>query len=815
MLSNYFKTAFRNILRYKLYSAINLLGLAIAMACCILIFLYVQYELGYDRFFRGYDRAYRVGLVYHTGGKTTKVASSPVPLLTVFKDYYPEVESTVRFLKVGFNRKKLITYKNRKTYEDEIYYADSSVFSFFDYTLLKGSATSALKDPYSLVLTESLAKKIFGAKNPIGETVLVSNKVFNVTGIVQDPPVRSHVHFVALVSMATVYDDLKSKEFLNSWLSSSAYSYVKLKSGAGSQAVEDGFSRIYKKYIEKEGRNFNTSYDIFLQPVSDIHLHSHLDDEFTPPGDPYYIYVLSSVAVFILIVACINYMNLATARFAGRSREVGIRKVLGAVRGRLALQFTGESLILAFAAGLPALVMAELLLPVFGVLADKPLRIDYLSNGALVVLIFFVIVFVGLFSGSYPSLFLSKFEPVEVLKGKFRLGRSASFFRRVLVIVQFTVSIVLIIGTFFIYNQLKYMRHKQLGFDREGLTALNIHTSLPDSTVVNKIPVLKARLEQGESIERVAMTDVIPGSSEVSKYLIKVGDEHAMMEKIAQIIFADTGYLSVMKIDLLKGRPLRMDKVVSDLQKGVLINESMARLLGGTEAALGRHIQFGFDKNGKLSKEFGTDARVVGIVKDFHIQSLHKQIEPLVISLFAKPLNKLFVRFRAGEEEAGKKYLEKVWAEVYPGFPMEHYGIDTKFEQQNNVERKMAVIFLYASAISIFIACLGLFGLSSFITERRSREIAVRKAIGASTWNILMLIWKEFLVLLLLSVLIAWPIAFFVAENWLETFPYRVSVPWAVFPVSGLIALLLALTTVSYNALRAAFSDPVRYLKYE
>ena len=815
MLSNYFKTAFRNILRYKMYSSINLLGLAIAMACCILIFLYVQYELGYDRFFRDYNRTYRVSSVYSTGGKTTKVASSPIPLLTVFRDYYPEVESTVRFLKVGFNRKKLITYKDRKIYEDEIYYTDPSVFSFFDYALLKGNAASALKDPYALVLTETLARKVFGAENPIGEVVRIGTKTFRVTGIVQNPPAQSHIRYAALVSMATVYDDPKSKEFLTSWLSSSVYSYVKLKPDAEAGAVERGFSRIYKKYIEKEGRNFNTSYGIFLQPVPEIHLHSHLEDEFTPPGDPYYIYVLSSVAVFILIVACINYMNLATARFAGRSREVGIRKVLGAVRGRLARQFAGESLILAFGAGLLALVLAEFLLPVFGMLAERPLSIDYTSNGALLLLIALVVVFAGLLSGSYPALFLSRFEPVDVLKGKFRLGRSASFFRRALVVVQFTVSIVLIIGTFFIYNQLTYMRRKQLGFDREGLTALNIHTSLLDSTVVEKIPVLKAKLEQGGSIERVAMTDVVPGSTEVNKYLIKAGDEHALTEKIVQIIFADTGYLSVMKIDLLKGRPLRTDERISDFRKGVLINESMARLLGGTEAALGKRIQFGFDKSGKLAEEFGTDARVVGVVRDFHIQSLHREIEPLVISLFNKPLNKLFVRFRAGEEEAGRKYLERVWAEVYPGFPLEHYGIDTKFEQQYNAEKKMAVIFLYASAVSIFIACLGLFGLSSFITERRSREIAVRKVIGASTWNILLLIWKEFLLLLLLSVLIAWPIAFFAAENWLETFPYRISVPWAVFPLSGLIALLLALATVSYNALRAAFSDPVRYLKYE
>lgn len=806
MFKNYVKIALRNIIRHKFYTGINIIGLSIGLMCATLILLFIQNELSYDKHHEKHERIYRLESHFSIPGqKDEKLAKVVTPLAPPLKDEYPEIEEYVRFM---YSWESSFTYKDKTLYDENFWLSDSTVFNVFTHPFIKGTPKNALSEPNTIVLTETFAKKLFGEENPIGETVASEDgELFEVTGVIEDLPDNSHFKFTGLISMITRAGwenfNVENPIFL-SFNFADTYSYVLLKENADINNVLNNFQPFYDKYLLKAEKYSNISFRPMATPLAKIHYHSKLDGD-EPTGNMAYIYIFSAIAFLILIIACINYMNMATARSASRAREVGIRKVVGAQKFTLMGQFLIESLIISLIAFVISICAAELLLPTFNYLSGKNLNFG-IETPDIYILMFGVTVIVGLISGSYPAFYLSAFLPIHVLKGKMITDKKGGLFRKVLVVFQFSISIIMIIGAFLVSSQLKYFRNKDMGFDKENI----IVTTIRDTTIQNSLNALIEELEKNPKIVGVAATDKIPGEPGFRRTM-QVENDGELTKKALNFIAMDDTYFDLMGFEIVEGNNYST-KVNPGLDEGFLINEAAVTALGWNDDPIGKTIKpwLAIDDMNRI------EGKVIGVVKDYNQNSLHNKIEPLVfIRFYRKFLDKLVIKIHKGNTLTTIEDIKSVWQEFCPDCEFDFIFLDESLNNLYIAEQKLGKIFSYFAVLTIFISCLGLLGLSSFMTERRTKEIAIRKIMGAEVSDILYCLLKDFLILIVIANIFAWPIAYYSLDKWLKNFAYRTNISIWMFVISAFIAAFIALLTIAYRVIKAATANPINCLRYE
>ncbi len=798
MLKNYLKIALVNLRNHKAFASINILGLAIGIACSILITAYVLHELSYDRFHKKADRIYRLRSDLKISGDHLNIPKSSPPMAEYLVKNYPEVLDAVRIRSLG---KMPVRYRDKLHYEDRLFLADHSVFEIFTFPLTEGDPRTALETAYSVVITEDMAKKYFGEEDPIGKVLSINNQWdFTVRGIVQNVPQNSHWTFNMLCSFETYARE--NKRDMQNWLSINNYTYILLRDGYDYKQLEQKFPEMIEKHAGQLLKYVKGELALFLQPLTSIHLHSNLMQEISGNGNIAYVYIFSAIAVFILAIACINFMNLSTARSANRAQEVGMRKVLGADRCRIIRQFLTESMFYSMIALAAALLLVDLALPLFRSLSGIELSINYIKSPWLIPGLLGLTVLVGLAAGSYPAFFLSAFQPARVMKGLFESGTAGSRFRSVLVIVQFSISVVLIVGTIIVSNQLHYMKNKKLGFHKEQTVVVPIS----DESTLESLRPLKEDLKSHARVLSVAASSHVPGETTYVNPFVPEGFTLEQMQYMGEL-YVDHDFIPTMGIEIVAGRNFSED-LQTDWDESCIINETAAKKFGW-DNPIGKTIHE-LSRSKKLNKRI-----VIGVVKDFHIESLHKQISPLFISSTTHIFNSLSIRIGSEKIPETIAFLRDKMSEWDPYRPFEYVFLDDSFDAQYRAEERLSSIFSYFSLLAIFIACLGLFGLASFTAEQRTKEIGIRKVLGASVPGIVVLLSKEFTKWVLVANAIAWPVAYFFLSRWLQGFAYRMNITFLTFVFAGLISLAIALGTVSYQALRAATSNPVNSLRYE
>ncbi len=788
MLKNYLKIAFRNLQRHKAYSLLNISGLAIGMACSILILLWVQNELSYDRFHANAENLYR--LTCNAGD--FKAAVTPAGMGAGLQSEMPEIKSVVRLSKPSTN---LFETGTRKFEEKNVFYADSNFLQVFSFKLKEGNPATALQNPDAILLTESMAKKYFGTDEAIGKVVKKDNSTnLIVTGILANVPSNSHLQFDIILPISSIVstdNDLKNKV----WGNFNYYTYIQLnKSTAQSPAhlakLQDHIKEIYKKH------STDLKVDFQLQPLTDIHLHSDLQIDLPGKGNIQYVNIFFIVALFILAVACINFMNLSTARSARRAKEVGLRKVVGAGRGQLIMQFLGESLMISFVSLLLAIGLVYSLLPVFNHLAEKELSFNLLSGKLLISLIGIALI-TGLFSGSYPALFLSGFKPISVLKGKLKIGGGNLVFRNSLVVTQFIVSIILLVGTAVVYKQLNFIKNKNLGFDKSNLLYMPM-----TGDMWGKQQALKNALQENSYTSDYSIISDLPTNLITGTIDVQWEGKDPKSQVVIPSMDVDENFTKVFRVKMLTGRSFSTS--FKNDSSNYIINETAMKLMGMNEKnAVGKSISFS-----------DTKGNIIGVVKDFNFKTLQYAIDPLVMRL-NKYGGIVMLRTKPGATEASINALGKISRDLNPAYPFSYNFLDKDLDNLYKGEHQMGSIFNFFAILAIFISCLGLYGLSAFMAEQRTKEIGVRKVLGASVFNIVYLLSGKFTRLIGIAIIIAVPVSWWAINNWLKGFAYRIDINWIIFLVACLVALFIALATVSYESIKAAVANPVKSLRTE
>jgi putative ABC transport system permease protein len=802
VFKNYFLTAMRNIWKHKGYSFINIAGLAIGMACCILIIIFIMTELGYDKFHTKADRIHRLAVDATLGERIINMPVGNNPAGPTLVRDYPEVENAVRIQ--SWRARTSLTYQDLQFYEDGIFFADQSFFSVFSFPLIKGDPETALQMANTMVLTESAAEKYFGTDDPMGKVLKANNQTdYTVTGVCLDVPQNSHFHFDMLASFETQFAQNRRMEDI--WLNFNNHVYLLLSPEADPGALEAKFPALVEQYMGKDLKALGGTINFYLQPLRDIHLHSHLEGELEGNGNILYVYIFAAIALFILIIACINFMNLATARSATRAREVSMRKVAGAHKGALIGQFLGETVLFSLIALAIALVLVWQALPYFSAISGIEMKIRPELLPWLIPTFFGLILFVGLAAGSYPALYLSSFEPATVLKGSFKAGKAGSRFRGILVVGQFIVSIALIIGTSLVLNQLRYMKKKELGFDKSHVLV----TQVRDRKMLQALDSIKAQLKQVPGVLSVTSSSIVPGGQPSVSIFRPEGfadDESQIMEQYR----VDEDFFPTLGIEIVQGRNFSKE-FSTDPEDSVIINQAAAQKFGW-EDPIGKTIRIPDDINDENEMIF--EARtVVGVIADFHLASLHKMIAPQII--YNSSGGALSLRLSPENTSATLTRLKELWGTIDPGRPLDYFFLDESFDAQYRAEERLSGIFSSFTVFAIFIACLGLFGMASYMAEQRTKEIGIRKVLGASVPGVVALLARDFVKLVLIANLVAWPLAYFIMNRWMQNFAYRAGITIWIFFLTGLAAMTIALLTVSFQSIRAALSDPVRAIKYE
>ncbi len=793
-------------MRNKFYALINIIGLSVGMASFIFILFFVKDEAGYDQYHEKYNRIHRLDSEFNINNKVDRFAIVPVPMGHAFKLEFPEVENFVRLFGAG---NSLIKYGTKEYYEEDFYFCDSTIFDVFTHEFVLGSPDNALTEPNTIVLTEKIAKKYFGKENPMGEMLTTGNdNSYQITGVIKDLPANSHLKFDALLSGATIVErtgaeDFNSLEPMRFW-NIGVYTYVLLNKNSDISTIHEKFPDFYGKYMKPIGDQINASFELLTTPLAETHYREGLSAN-RPIGNKAYIYIFSAIAVFILLLAAINYMNMATARSTKRAREVGIRKVSGAYKMQLVRQFLGESLLLSIIAMLIALLVVYLLIPDFNNLVDK--TIVFGADPMIFLIILLVAIVTGLVSGSYPAFYLSSFSPVIVLKGTVsQSGRNKGLLRKILVVIQFFIAIVMIIATIAISEQIGFLKNKDLGFEKDNLIVMQ----LQDSAFRSKVETFQEELLQNPNIKGVTNSSQVPGNISWIQ-VMNVENEGQMVQSSLILVQADYNFIETMGMEILKGR--NFDKNMSTDDTGaVVINETSMKRLGWTEDPIGKRIDYGIDLEGNVARPM----KVIGVVKDFHFRSLHNPVEPLII--FINPAPRFNVSVRIDEEKTREAldFIEEKWNDFGAKRPFDYEFLETNMDSMYQAEEKINRIFTIATVLTIFIALLGLLGLSSFIAEQKTKEIGIRKVMGATVGNILKILFKEFLLLIMIAFVIAVPIAWWRIEIWLkDSFVYFTDLHWYTFVLAGIIAIFVGLATISYHIIRAANSNPVDAIKYE
>jgi putative ABC transport system permease protein len=796
-MKHFVKITLRNLLRQKLYSFINIFGLALGVAACLLILLYVQDELSYDSFHAGADRIYRVTMGMNGDGQPTNANGSVAAAPALLKNF-PGIEHAVRFRKMGWDEERVVACGNRRFYEDGFMFADSTLFDVFSFSLLRGDPKQALAAPGSMLITQSMARKYFGSEDPIGKVITVdaynNGKFmdFAVTGVLRDIPENSHIRFNFLASFSSQTDTLSR------WSLEGVFTYVILKRNADPKALEALFPQFLKNEIGRPTRR-----SIHLQPLKDIRLHSHLDGELEPNGDIAYVYIFSSVALFILLIACINFMNLATARSARRAREVGMRKVLGAYRAQLMRQFIGEALVTSVLAMITAIVLAEAMLPLFNSVAEKSLDLNLLTNPIVVAGLLLLTLFVGLMAGSYPAFLLSSFKPAEALRGRFGHNDGWSkLVRKGLVAFQFAISITLLVCTLVAQKQLDFIRTKNLGFNRDQVIVLPLNDEIR-----RNYDALRSDLLSDSHVLNISLAEGVPGrAGNGAGY--QLGDNPEIVDAFR--LFVDYDFLKTYGITLAAGRDFDRS-YGTDGAAAYIVNESFvsSHHLGSAQSAIGKKLTM---LHGGMKKP----GVIVGIARDFNIFSLHAPIEEAVMTIMPmEDLNFVSIHVSPVDIPATLHRIESVWGKESPRYPFEYYFVDQDFDRLHRADIRLGKVFEYFSALAILAACLGLFGLSSFTAEQRKKEIGIRKVLGASVSSVTGLLTAEFVRIVLVANIVAWPVAYFVMHKWLQEFAYRITPEIGSFLLAGVTAAGIAVLTVGFQTLNASLINPVEALRHE
>lgn len=809
MFRNHFKTAWRNLMKYKFISFINLFGLTIGLTCCLLILTYILNELSYDKYNKNADRVYRVTRTFYDGnGKEMLNLSTVAPPFGYYLPTdFPEIEKMTRLLNVGITP---LRYKDKLINEPNVYFGDENLFDVFTVDVLKGNPKTALNDPYSVMLTEETAKKYFGNEDPINKVIRANDQFdVKVTGVYKDFPSNAHIHPNILVSFNTLKDSaiIGEENLRTNWGNNSFFTYILLPETYNIESMKKRFPAFLDKHMAGQyGPNQPSKFTkLDLQKLSDIHLYSHTDFEAEPNGDINRVYIFSAIALFILLIACINYMNLSTARSALRAKEIGIRKVVGASKKELVAQFLSESILLTCSAIIIAFVLLYLLLPWLNKVSSQNLSINILLKWQILVPLFLTPFVVGIISGIYPALFMSSFQPVKTLKGLFKVGGSNISFRKVLVVTQFAISIILIITTVVVFQQLRYMQNASLGYNKDHLITMAYSNQLND-----RYEAFRNTLLQNSNIKAVGRSSRIPTGRLLDGMGAQVPGNDSMVPVKADIRFLATDYdfIPAYGIPLAAGR--NFSRSFGTDTSNFIINEAAVKAIGwkSNDQAVGKDFKYG---------QFS--GHIIGVVKDFHFESLHEAITPLVFVL-PQPsnqglFNNISIKISGQNIASSLETIKNTWQKFLPELPYQYSFFDENFARLYDAEHKQETIFTTFACIAIFIACLGLFGLSAFAISQRVKEIGVRKVLGANTTTIVTLLSKEFLKLVLIAAIVAFPIAWYAMHNWLQDFAYRINIQWWVFIIAAIAAAFIALITVGMQAVKAATANPVKALRSE
>jgi putative ABC transport system permease protein len=796
MLLNYLKIAIRNIQRQKGFSFINITGLSIGLAIFILIALYVQFEFSFDKFQNNYDRIHRVELDFDGKGKQLVAPTHNLMGPTLVKEY-PEIVESVRFWSMGGSQNLSLGF-DKQFQEDNGWWAESNFLDFFTYKLISGDSKSSLKEPFSIVISEEMANKLFPKENALGKVVQLNNKYdCKVTGIIENCPANSHIQYNFLVSFSS-YNTITGTNYLDIWDRIGTYTYVLLAKNTNLEPTNQKIRDILRKNIREDYPSH-----VYLKHISQFHFHSSVIGEIGPRGDLNKIGIFSAIGLFIIIIACINFMNLTTARSTKRYREIGIRKVLGARKISLIRQFLGESIFFALISLVFAMVLAEFLLPEFEKIIQRELSFNYLDNYLLIFGIFGITLLVGLLSGSYPALFLSSFKPANVLKAKSAIDLKSRLFRRTLVVFQFVISIVLIIGTLTIIKQTNFMKNKNLGFEKEHILVHELKEM--DITTLEKYKTLKSNLTKIPDVKNVSISRFVPSFNGASSVFSNWEGSQEGDQIYANMNHVDRDFFKTYGMKIIEGREF-INEEYRDSTDVCILNETAVKKAGWDNA---------------VGKRFTDNYRVIGVVKDFHFSSLKNDIGAMILLPINNPAPGARVRYQLSAKlnpiniEKTVASVEKEYKNI---FPNDQFGYDFFDEHLNWIyqnEQRASKTIGYFSVLAIFIACLGLFGLASFMTEQRVKEIGIRKILGANLSSIINLLSQEYTKLILLANLVACPIAYLVMNKWLQNFAYHTNVGIQIFLISAVSSFIITIATVSFQGVKAAIANPVKSLRYE
>lgn len=796
MFKNYLKIAFRNISRYKGYSFINIFGLAIGIICCIFIFLYVHHEMSYDRYHADHNRIFRVAEDIQT--KTANRIFAPVspPLAPALKENFPQVEYAGRIMNLS---QRLVKYQDKIFYESNGFAADQEVLHIFTIPFLKGNPSKALVRPKTLVITKGTAVKYFGNDDPLGKTLKLNEQEYEVTGVVENPPANTHWKYNFLIPLK----DYEKSPFMTNWHATMAYTYIKLAPDANANDFEKQVRHIADKYVGIKLKTWGEVYRYFLQPISDIHLYSHIRYEIESPGNPNMIIIFSTVGLLVLLIACINFINLTTARSGNRAKEVGLRKVVGGQRKQLILQFVGESFILALAALIAAMSFTGLIIPLFNNLLGTQFAPSSLYQLPVLLAMLALVLFIGLAAGLYPAFIQSGFKPASVLKASLGTGSTKSLLRKILVVMQFSISIILIIVTIGVHQQLQFMKHQYLGFDKEQKLVIPFGGGI---SIEKNYNMVKNQFLKHSGILNATTSSNVPGRG-VSNFAIKLVGEQDDKNQSMFHLYYDPDFIPNYNIKMVAGRGFDKE-MATDEKKTCLINRAALKAFGWPfpQQALGKVLNTGYGVR---------DLRIIGVTENFHYRGLQFQVEPLVMEWNPGQFRSMTLTVNTGNLGETMAIAEKTWKSLFPGHPFEYYFLDEGFNRQYLAEERTGALFGVFSILGQFIACLGLLGLAAFITRQRTKEIGVRKVLGASIPGITFLVSREFLKWVVLANIFAWPTAYIAMNKWLSSFAYRAPIGIWSFIVSALLALLVAIVTVSYQSIRAAAANPMEALRYE
>ena len=794
MLKNYLKIAIRSIIKYLTTSIINLLGLSIGLACIILMIVFISHEISYDKYHKNPENIYRIyldngGMLYQG---SRQFCVTPGPLAGELKDEYEEVLYATRI----WRRTSILAYKEKLSRDNMVFYTDPDFLKIFNIKMLSGNPETALSTPFSIIITKKAAEKYFGEEDPIGKSLKYNNQYdFTITGILENVPGNTHFTFDFLASFLS-YDAMFGLSHMSEWSSNSYYTYIKVKEGVATNILDRILNEIHNKYKEDSKESFK------FQALTDIHLHSSINFEIGANFDVKLLYIFSTIAFFVLLIACFNYMNLATARSFTRAKEIAIRKITGGSRKQLIQQFIGESFLMVFIATNIAMVIVERFLPVFNNLIDRQLHINYLEINIILPIII-LMVLTSIIASSYPAIFLSSLKPVSILKSDLKSGvKKTSSLRNILVVFQFVLIISFLVSAITVKKQLHYMKNSDLGFHSENILILNQNSELRQN-----LDAFIQDMDQSSLIKDVCSSDRIPVSITSNTDGWWEGkDEEIEQDFMISYAYVDHRFLNFYGIDLINGRDFS-DNRSTDLTKSVIINETAKRNIGWSEA-IGKKFILNKERDSNYSE-------VIGVVKDFYFNPMNIKIEALALQINDSPYRFISLKIDPEKIEASIDYIEKKWKEYSPDFPFDYMFVEDWINNMYRAQNRLAEIINYFSIIAVFLACIGLFGMASYSVGKRTKEIGIRKAIGARTNKITLLLSLEFIKWILVANIIAWPVSYLIMNKWLQNFSYKISLNLFIFIIAGSIALIIGLLTVSIQTIKAARKNPVLSLKHE